>query len=361
MCSPETLNNITIIILAHYSDHDASRVLEYYRDVNVNILVADSNATPSSHHKNYKNVQYFHYAHVPFHEKMAHIFQYVNTPYVVLHPDDDFIVPSGIVSCIEFLEKNPDYASVQGHYVWFTVGQSDIPIRPLFINVVGLDIKSTNAADRLKISTHRNMPWFYSVHRTENLKCFFQDVHSQIPNQGLGEVALKLVSAISGNLKILPVFYYAYQNYKSPNRPYVPSLIEVKTNPELREEYDVFLSLVIDYFCKKTGCDEVDGRKHVEQALEADFQSSNNKRFMTRFQMSVIRKTITNVMKRCLPDFLLQNYVEWRLHRIIGNVRGYPFFDLNAKREWENIKSVIIKHNLLSKKINCEFPSFGLF
>ena len=337
------LDKVTLVIIVHY--RDAYRSLEYYRDVNVNILVADSNPTPFPQHKQYKNVRYFRYApHTRFNEKMADIFQHVNTSYVAICPDDDFIVPSGIMSCIEFLETHPDYATVQGHYVQFTAEPSGIIMVPLYVGMEDLHIRSDNTADRLKLSMNPCMQWYYSVHRTETLRTFFQDIHSDIPIQTTGEIALTLISAISGKLKILPVFYAARDSYYHPNRPYIPSIVDAKTNPELRREYDIFLSLVTDYFCNMTGRGQVEGRRYVEQAIEDYIAGCKYKRSMKYDQISGIRK-ILDFIKPFLPEVLLQYYRGWRIHRIIGDTQGYPFTDLEAKKEWKTIESVILKHN----------------
>ena len=339
----KTLNKTSIIILSHYGDHNISRILDYYRDVNIYILVADSSIVPFPHYKQYINVNYFHYANMSFHEKMSAIFSHVNTPYVLLCGDDDFIVPSGIISCIEFLESHPDYAAVQGNHVGFNAERSRIAKGPLYLGVAGLDNNSINTAERVKLSMNPYMHWFYSVHRTENLKFYFQDIHSQIPNQALCEVALTLISAINGNLTILPVFYCARDSYKNINRHVPPSVLEAKTNPELREEYDIFLSLVIDHYCQKAGSSQVDGRRCVEQAIEAYIHNGIAKRSKNIRSISVIRKKLNKFLKPFLPKLLLQYRQRLALKRLIGNIPGYPFFDFEAKKEWEIIKSFILK------------------
>ena len=90
----DLLKNITIIILTHFHHACLHRILDYYREVNVNILVADSNNKVFPSCESYKNLQYYHYPGMPFCEKMAKIFHHVITPYVVLCADDDFIIPS---------------------------------------------------------------------------------------------------------------------------------------------------------------------------------------------------------------------------------------------------------------------------
>ena len=347
----ETLNKVTIIILAHYSDYDVSRILDYYGDVNVHILVADSSIVPFPHYKQYENVRYFHYANnMSFHEKMEDIFNHVNTPYVQLCGDDDFIVPTGIISCVEFLERNADYAAVQGHVVSFAAKRSGVFTNPLYLQRAGLDIKTANTAERLKLSMNPYMHWFYSVHRTVNLKFYFQAIHSQIPNQALCEVALTLISAINGNLKILPIFYAARDKYKSTQRHVPPSVLDAKTNPELKAEYDDFLSLVIDYFCNKTGSSQVESRRCVERGIEKYFQPHNEKKAKKVPLIPVVGKKATQVLRPFLPKSLLQYRQRLVLKRLIGDIPGYPFFDLEAKNEWEVIKSYILKHNWYSEQ-----------
>ena len=343
----DLLKNITIIILTHFHHACLHRILDYYQEVNVNILVADSSNKVFPSCECYKNLQYHHYPGLPFCEKMAKIFHHVITPYVVLCPDDDFIIPSAINYSLKFLDANTKYNSVHGHCVGFSKTEK-VHVYPLYQESIGHDISGTTAKERIKQSMNPNtfMGQFYSVHRTENLKFFFQEIHSQFSNQAMGEVGMVLISAINGKHKTLPIFYTARDSYKRPERYIVPSIPQMISDPELRKEYEIFIKLATTHFCQKTGSSLAEGKKCIEQGIELYLKVFTKKK--KQILIYNVSKPIKSLIKLFVPEFLLQYLRNLRLRLIIGDTLGYPFFDTEAKKEWEIIESFILKHNVYS-------------
>ena len=112
--------DITLIIPTHYRHKYLDRVLDYYFDIDIKILICDSTKNVYGNKENLKNIEYSHYPDYKYSQKIYDITQKLTTKYTVLCADDDFIVPYAIKVCIDFLEKNKDYASVQGHIINFT-------------------------------------------------------------------------------------------------------------------------------------------------------------------------------------------------------------------------------------------------
>ena len=333
------LEEVTIVIPSHYRHNFLYRNLDYHQNVRVSILVADSTNTPFVGQKQYPNVKYFHYPNSPFHLKMADVFQHVETPYVAMCADDDFMIPSSIKCCIEFLENHSDYASVQGHYVSFRNGEN-LEMGPLYTTTIGYHIDANTVEERIKQVMNHGFHQHYSIHHTEILKNFFQENHSHYSNRNLGEIALPLIAAINGKHKVIPVFHMAREAHLSNEKCYSSNL----------KESEICLELVADYFCQKTGSSLNEGLRSIEQAVAPYFKEA---RFIKKKQASHsylrygqnVKNKIYKSIKPFVPEFIL--FLRKTIQ--IGVIKGYPYFDTEAKKEWETIKSYILKHNIKSE------------
>ena len=69
------------------------------------------------------NVVYQYYPDTNGHVAMKKLAEIVSEKYMVLSPDDDFLVPNSLRQCVDFLEINPDYATAQGNAILLTLGK----------------------------------------------------------------------------------------------------------------------------------------------------------------------------------------------------------------------------------------------
>ena len=118
-------DKVTLIIPTYNRHNYLTRILDYYSNVNLRILVADSSQNEYPF-KNTYQIDYFHYPNYMPSKKLADIIQKVKTPYVFMCADDDFIIPRAIEKCIKFLDKNSDYSSAQGIYFSFIYGKKKL-------------------------------------------------------------------------------------------------------------------------------------------------------------------------------------------------------------------------------------------
>jgi len=332
------LKEVTLVIPTHYRHRFLQRNLDYHQNAGLPILVVDSTDIVFFGHKQYPNVRYFHYPNSPFHLKMADVFQHVETPYVAVCADDDFMIPSSIKCCIEFLENNSEYASVQGHYVSFRLDEK-LEMGAMYTSTIGYHINADTIADRIKQVINHRFHQDYSVHHTETLKYFYQEIHSHYSTRILGEYALPLIASINGKHKVIPVFHVARERHLRGERTFRANM----------DDSEVCIELLVDYYCQKTGSSLSEGQSCIEQAFAPYFKETqiNSKKQASHSNLSSgqrVKKKIFESIKPFIPDFI-------RLLRIsnqIGTIRGYPFLDREAKKEWQSIKYFILKHNIKS-------------
>jgi|SRR3972149_1291159 len=341
------IEKITILIFTHYRQAYLRRVLDYYQDFNLNIAIADSTNNPFFYDKQSKNIKYFHYPNYPFNTKMAEIFCHVTTPYVLLCADDDFYVPSAIQSCINFLEANQDFSSVQGQSIYFTgTNSKGFDVTLFYVSDKSHEANALTAEERLMQTMKNYVHQYHSVHRTEIAKCCFQKLHSLYSNRNLGEIGITLVPAINGKHRILPIFYQARERLETAGSLQVPGILEIIANSEMRKEYEIFLEAVTNYFCQQTGYKQSDGRICIEQAMELYLKKVRKYELDDqKFKKPTTYRRFKSLTKACVPIVFLQYLQNLQLKRETKKLPGFPFNDADAKKEWEIIKSFVLKHN----------------
>jgi glycosyltransferase domain-containing protein len=64
-------------------------------------------------------------------DKLATVVPTVATPYVVLIPDDDIILPSAIAAALAFLQYHPDHAVAHGYFLSFGIENQDFDVHDI--------------------------------------------------------------------------------------------------------------------------------------------------------------------------------------------------------------------------------------
>ena len=116
--------SITIMIPTKNRVNFLSRLLDYLADVKYSdwIFVGDSSDTKQLEEvkqviqnlKDRLKIKHIPCAGSSGIQAAEYMTQFVATPYCVLVPDDDFLCPSGVNKCIDFLEENPEYSAAYG-------------------------------------------------------------------------------------------------------------------------------------------------------------------------------------------------------------------------------------------------------
>lgn len=97
-----------------------------------------------------------------FLERLARCAEAAQTDYIVLHADDDFMMPAAMESCVAFLDANPDFAACKGRMAGFGIG-NDGEIRVKKND--GRTRAENSAGARLIAHVTDFNPTLYAVHR----------------------------------------------------------------------------------------------------------------------------------------------------------------------------------------------------
>lgn len=143
----------------------------------------------------------------------------VDTPYVMMIENDDFIFPRDIALAVAFLETNPDYVAAGGAVAGFNLSVDDDPRRrardPMNLVLgeaydwrLSYDIIHISADDPMeRVASHYRdyFPTYYCVHRTEVLREAYEVMADTIYNELLlHELYLSLHTVLRGKVRTFP-------------------------------------------------------------------------------------------------------------------------------------------------------------
>jgi glycosyltransferase domain-containing protein len=226
-----------------------NRLLDYYLSQNVKIIVVDSSKVEFCYLNDYKDkILYKHYPEKPLAEKIYSILPYIDTPYVVMCANDDFIIPETIQHIINFLDKHDDYNSGQGLYGLFDPLEKSIPLRLIYPHILNEKIDENNAADRVMHLMSNYFQYYYAVYRTsvfkETYSSVIQNQKTKIHNLCLLESYISSYPAIMGKHFIINELY-ACREYNSLSvGNYTDNILVVKSEPKYKDEYCNYINLL---------------------------------------------------------------------------------------------------------------------
>ncbi len=202
---------VTILIPTHNRHRYLKRILEYYQDEAVSIIVADSTKDAYKvSNQGRSSVQYFHLPAYTLPSKLEWSINKVKTPYVVMCSDDDFTVPGAIYKSIQFLKQNKEFIAVQGNCISYNkkkAGEDKLEYSVLYEDLLCFKIDSSDPFERLKnlFSSYRTL--FTAVHYTQNLQVAFEGAGNTVKNLFLNEYLTAIIPIVTGKYAELPIFF----------------------------------------------------------------------------------------------------------------------------------------------------------
>ncbi len=130
-----------------------------------------------------------------FYAKCASAIERVTTPYVMICDNDDFVLPTGIEQCLEFLAQHPDHVAATAGIPGFSVAERsdrwNLVTGPLCrlhyrcfddgsYDIHSFDQPSAAARVRDQIGKFRSL--YYSVYRTAAMQTIQRDVRALDPS-----------------------------------------------------------------------------------------------------------------------------------------------------------------------------------
>jgi glycosyltransferase domain-containing protein len=157
-------DKVTILIPTHYRPKYLKRLLSFLNHYDLkNIIICDSSHRSFTDIKMFDDCHYFHYPDAAYVDKFNEVLPNITTKYTLLCADDDFIIPSAMLKCVDFLEENDDYSYCHGFSYRF-----EKKFGTVYFGIKHYDFNNelSDPVQRLFAST--STP-YYGVQRTDNL------------------------------------------------------------------------------------------------------------------------------------------------------------------------------------------------
>ncbi len=241
-------DRVSLILILHNRHRNIDRLLEYYKDFSSSIIIADSSNNKYNLSASGSNIKHIYTPHVSYTSKIESVLNIVETPYVVMCADDDFIIESSIYKCIDFLNANEDFSAAQGiaiQYLKDSITSKTINYELLYMNM-GYDFEDKDPLIRLErfLSNYRSI--LYAVHRTSLLKLAYKNAGSVIKNLYLNEYLSCIVPVIVGKCKQLPILYQVREFSESSDDKITPNLDKIYYDTAFEKEREEFIDVVVN-------------------------------------------------------------------------------------------------------------------
>ena len=334
------LEEVTVIIPTYNRPRQLLRLLDYYSQYRICILIADSTIKPFQLPAKFKNVEYYHFPNYPYVKKLPLIYKKVKTKYVVFCADDDFVAPIGIEACVDFLEKNPDYISAHGHYLRFHEEKSGkITAWPTYLYSLNIDINSNIPSERINQLLSNYAQLLYAVVRTKDAKKVYSllEKNKQISNDNLVELTQAILLCIFGKSKILPVLYDVRESTPNSAGTYINSLEIISIDPKYKKEYNTWLQLLIIQLQKQELITKKDATVKIMKAINLYLKDYLMSLPHLQLNLSKLKNNINNLLNGIPAK--ITNYL-----RYYDTSSQHIIHQKAAKMEYKNIKKYIIKY-----------------
>jgi glycosyltransferase domain-containing protein len=311
----------TIIIFSFERQFLLKRSIDYYKNFDCNILIADS-SVKKMNHVFPDNVVYKHLPGLGVSQKILLAAKTITTPYVCLSADDDYLLESSLRTGANFLNDNLDFVSVQGKYLHFELLDDKVVFSPKYgpessyYSVTNEDIYS-----RLVRAFNPYMHQIYSIHRRDEFISSFRATSSLNNfNLALLEFMTSIIPMCHGKHKVLPLLWMARDAARF-ERP----VLHEEAKPEESEclflhyyksyqhqirEFQIFLESENSQIFKKQIGTEVSQLISDSKEIDNIFNAALNSliKFYRHDRNKVLLKII---IKLFIPDWVL-NYLKKR-------------------------------------------------
>lgn len=255
------LEKVTLVIPTYNSRIEyLKRLLDYYSDTPIKIIVYDSSEKAFPYSEKY-DIVYIHKPNMEYRQKLLKAVSLVKTEYVILCGDDDFAAPSGIIKGVEFLENNKDYSCVAGCNLnyFFDKGKVKFAKVPYVLQSCEYD----TIAKRLEYLPGYEI--LYALHKTEILRDVFE-FGTKIKFNILWEYVNYMHTVIKGKVKAMPIilsvreYAFGINNHREKNIVYVRS--------HEKKEFEKYVQFITNSIKEKENMKSRDIRRIINKSID---------------------------------------------------------------------------------------------
>ena len=345
--------SVGLIIPSYQRPHALRRAVDYWSQSALPVIIVDGSADRADIAST-GNIKYEHHPKAPMQIRILEAARHFNTDYLIICADDDFFGFSAIKIATEFLDKSPEFSAIQGWGATFSYdGRTLDWTFPDYRSekYVVDDIDPIKRIHSL-FDPYRQVLW--SVYRRNAVIEGWETI-AKVTNLLLHEINQNVISAISGNVKTLPIFLNARDR-----TPGVSLLI----SPERRSFPDWILdpatSTEREWWKESVGKVAKKYHPHIDSSVVHEALDDVLKTYSVLHLVSEIeqkyklKKLIRGLATKFEPMYLKQK--RWAARLSHARSMSYPL-ELNnsnheqnseylraAQQDWKLIRNVILKN-----------------
>ncbi|HUT23517.1 MAG TPA: TIGR00180 family glycosyltransferase [Sumerlaeia bacterium] len=276
---------LTLVIPTRNRPQWLRRLLLYYRreKLSVPILVADSSrdeearANRDAVRQASETLRIGYQANdaeIPFCEKAVRAVESADSEFLVFCADDDFLIPSGMTACAEFLKNHPDYSLAHGRSVTLKISP-DATERPVPWDKVRCTVyrqravEAEGAAQRLRDHLDNYASTFYSVHRGDQLARNLRATADHTSDVRFGELLPSALSVVQGKVKQLDALYMVRQAHGEATSLAEGSISDLLKEADFSRRYGAVRDCLAEELARAIGVAPEQGVDEIDRAFNA--------------------------------------------------------------------------------------------
>lgn len=342
------LSRLTVIIPTISRPLFVSRQITYWSKFNAQVIILDGAPIPidlTDHKPIAPNIQYLH---VPmrFNERLTLAGSKISTEFACLLPDDEFFMPTGLVTCIEHLDQNSRLIGTVGKVLQFFVDQGEFKAFQDYDYWKNFSHNGSDSAEgriRQVLPPNKTHKVQFAVLRTEIWRKIFETSYSDYYSTGyLYERMLNLHAAVLGESVVLDTLLWMRSMENPPiSNNAVPrdngGMLGWADNPAMSGEVEHYFQKVRKIVSQGDGISDDLAYELAHQYVYGGFDAHRDKvkrarrRVLRRLALKVSEiapKSLKLWAKRNMPVQILQGF-DWK---------GFPLESIESQLGERNIQ-----------------------
>jgi glycosyltransferase domain-containing protein len=357
------LKDLTIVTLTLGRPNYVTRNMKFWSGTETTILVFDGSDSPidkSVIEKFESNISY-HHMPVSISQRLGAAEKMIRTKYAILLADDEFFVPSGLISCIAELEADMNLVSCGGRCMVFAVDiGGEIIGWPGYTENAGYSVLGSTPEERMlfHMAPYR-VSTIYSVCRSKAWKIAARVLsEKEFAVSSIDELQFELAICYEGKSKVISELTWLRSGENLPVRISSPdnsasssttTIFQWWSDPVMQAEKNDFLDVMGKILAQSDKKKQMSVSKAVEIALDAYVNSGCPESTAQPSPKKLVRFLIASVLpilKVILPAQVKRIVKQVFLNRtsLLDAVKGMALTGVNVDfNELERINDIVLQ------------------
>lgn len=216
------------------------------------------------------------------------LLDHVSTDYAAIVEDDDFLVPSSLEQCVQFLYEHADYNAAHGVAAVIKAQAIGVQSSEAYGRLTGAGyyrqavLEARSASQRLVdyLGNYSGSLWS-SVQRVDSWRAMYKDISLVSSRTFAGELLPFCISVIQGKVKELDCLYLIRQVHEG--QYLLPDNYDWITGPNWLPSYQLFRDRLSKELADQDGISLDDAREVVKEAFWSYLARSLNRKWEGRY------------------------------------------------------------------------------